>query len=78
MPLTFFLLIRLFKRLMVFQRTASRWPEMLPEVVAWIGLVQFPGGLVLAFRACQQKQTSFGLLVASVLAVIPFVWWRLG
>jgi hypothetical protein len=77
-PLTFFLLIRLFDRLMVFQRTASRWPETLPEVVAWISLMQFLFGLGLVFRAYRRKQNSFALLVASVLTVIPFVWWKLG
>jgi hypothetical protein len=72
-PLTVFLLLLTFQRLLAFDPSQSLRARELFIVVAWASLVQCGLGVTLAIRAFIKKQSFVGLLAASCLALLPFI-----
>jgi hypothetical protein len=76
-PITFYILIGLLNKLEFMGHKPGHLSENLTEVIVWISLLQFLFGIGLAGYSIWKKQNVFGLLLASGLVVIPFVWWMM-
>lgn len=72
-PLTAFLLLRLFQQLLAFDPIQGHRTRELLTVIAWAGLAQCGLGLALAARALYLKHRFIGLLIVACLALLPFL-----
>lgn len=72
-PVTLFLLLQMFQRLIAFDPSEGVWIEQLFTVTAWTSLVQCGLGVLLALRAFCRKQSFIGLFVAAWLSGLPFM-----
>lgn len=72
-PPTLFVLVVALQRLSKYARPEVPWDGIL-LAVAWTGLLQCLMGFALAARAARRRQSWFGLLVASCLAGLPYLF----
>jgi len=73
-PITLFLLVYIFQRLLSFQHSPSNWPVEMFLVVGWTSLIQAALGIVLAVRAYRRREGFISLLLASCLVALPFIF----
>jgi len=74
-PVIFFLFIGLLDKLEVGWHKPEHLSETLIEGIVWISLLQFLFGIGLAGYSMWKKQSVLGLLLASGMVLIPFIWW---
>ena len=73
-PVTLFLLIYLFQGLLSFQHSPSSWPAEMFLAVGWTSMVQAALGFVLTIRAYERRKGYVSLLLATCLALLPFIF----
>jgi hypothetical protein len=73
-PLTFFLLIYGFQALLSFQHSQSSQPAEMFLAVGWTSLIQAALGVALTSRAYSRRKGYISLLLATCLALIPFIF----
>lgn len=72
-PLTLFLLLYVFQRLLAFDPSQAYRAKDLLTVTGWVSLVQCGLGAGLAVRALYRGREFIGLLLAAALAGLPFI-----
>lgn len=73
-PVALFLVIYVFQRLLSFQHSPERWPAEMFLAVGWASLAQAALGLFLTVRAYRRREGLAGILIATCLVIIPFIF----
>jgi hypothetical protein len=73
-PLALFTVTFLFQQSLENQHLSTSWTGQFFLAIGWTSLLQTVLGVVLGVRAFHRRETIIGLLFATILVLIPFIF----
>lgn len=73
LPITFVLVILIFRNLLAFQNLSDEWWRDLAQTIGWASLVQGALGAALLIRSLYNRKGGAILFVASSVSLVPFL-----